>query len=66
MQDVRSAYPRVRDDAIAPTLHRQTFISPFFPNPWPPRLSDLNASDFWLWGYLKCIVYRGIAATLND
>ena len=30
-----------------------------FPTIWPPRLPDLNPCDFWLWGYLKNLVYRG-------
>ncbi|GFV69200.1 uncharacterized protein TNCV_3861241 [Trichonephila clavipes] len=30
-----------------------------FPTAWPPRTPDLNPCDFWLWGYLKNLVYRG-------
>jgi len=25
--------------------------------PWPPRSSDLSPLDFFLWGYIKNIVY---------
>ncbi|GFY40483.1 uncharacterized protein TNIN_436601 [Trichonephila inaurata madagascariensis] len=41
-------------------------ISLSFPNPWPPRSLHLTQYDFWLWGYLKSLVYRGGVATLND
>ena len=34
-------------------------ISKDFPVAWPPRSSDLNPCDFWLWGFLKDHVYRG-------
>lgn len=27
------------------------------PVPWPPRSPDLNPLDFFLWGYLKQLVY---------
>ncbi|GBM23639.1 hypothetical protein AVEN_117389-1 [Araneus ventricosus] len=32
-------------------------ISRHFPTTWPPRSLDLNPCDFWLWGYLKHVVY---------
>ncbi|GBM38221.1 hypothetical protein AVEN_8282-1 [Araneus ventricosus] len=32
-------------------------ISRHFPTAWPPRSPDLNPCDFWLWGYLKDVVY---------
>ena len=34
-------------------------ISRAFPMNWPPRSPDLNPCDFWLWGYLKSVVYQG-------
>lgn len=34
-------------------------ISRAFPTIWPPRSPDLNPCDFWLWGYLKSVVYQG-------
>lgn len=27
------------------------------PTPWPPRSPDLNPLDYFLWGYLKALVY---------
>ena len=32
-------------------------ISRAFPTIWPPRSPDLYPYDFWLWGYLKNLVY---------
>jgi hypothetical protein len=37
-----------------------------FPTAWPSRSPDLNPCDFWLWGYLKNLVYRGRLVTLAD
>ncbi|GFV87672.1 uncharacterized protein TNCV_779561 [Trichonephila clavipes] len=37
-----------------------------FPTAWSPRSPDLNPCDFWLWGYLKNLVYRGRLITLAD
>ncbi|GBL94007.1 hypothetical protein AVEN_76723-1 [Araneus ventricosus] len=34
-------------------------ISRHFPIAWPPRSPDLNPCDFWLWGYLKDVMYDG-------
>ncbi|GFU68126.1 uncharacterized protein TNCV_247901 [Trichonephila clavipes] len=31
-----------------------------------PRSPDLNLCDFWLWGYLKNLAYRGRLVTLED
>lgn len=33
---------------------------------WPPRSPDLTAPDFFLWGYLKDIVYANKPSTLMD
>ncbi|GBL94656.1 hypothetical protein AVEN_83973-1 [Araneus ventricosus] len=37
-----------------------------FPTAWPPRSPDLNPCDFWLWGYLKDVVYGGPIANLAE
>ncbi|GBO06015.1 hypothetical protein AVEN_189119-1 [Araneus ventricosus] len=39
-------------------------ISLHFPTASPPRSPDLNPCDFWLWGYLKDVVYGGPIANL--
>ncbi|GFX12675.1 uncharacterized protein TNCV_3157961 [Trichonephila clavipes] len=41
-------------------------ISRAFPTAWPPRSPDLKPCDFWLWEYLKNLVYRGRLITLAD
>jgi hypothetical protein len=33
---------------------------------WPPRSPDLNPCDFYLWGYLKSVVYNPLPKTLDD
>ena len=34
------------------------------PIPWPARSPDLTPLDFWLWGYLKGIVYAQSPKTI--
>ncbi|GBM08385.1 hypothetical protein AVEN_108380-1 [Araneus ventricosus] len=41
-------------------------ISHHFPTAWSPRSPDLNPCDFWLWGYLKDVVYGGPNANLTE
>ena len=36
------------------------------PIPWPARSPDLTPLDFWLWGYLKEIVYAQSPKTIPD
>lgn len=36
------------------------------PIPWPPRSPDLTSPDFFLWGYLKDIVYRDPPTTREN
>lgn len=33
---------------------------------WPPRSPDLNPCDFFLWGYLKSVVYNPLPKTLQE
>ncbi|GBN85469.1 hypothetical protein AVEN_161292-1 [Araneus ventricosus] len=41
-------------------------ISRHFPTAWPLRSPDLNPCDFWLWGYLKDVVYGVPNANLAE
>jgi hypothetical protein len=34
--------------------------------PWPARSPDLSPCDFFLWGYIKSIVYREKSATVEE
>lgn len=36
------------------------------PLAWPARSPDLNPLDYFLWGHIKCIVYRGSMLVRND
>lgn len=34
--------------------------------PWPPRSPDLSPCDFFLWGYLKSVVYKTNPSTVTQ
>ncbi|GFX22580.1 DUF4817 domain-containing protein [Trichonephila clavipes] len=40
-------------------------ISRFGPVNWPPRSCDLTPLDYFLWGYVKSLVYAGKPQTLD-
>jgi hypothetical protein len=35
-------------------------------NLWPPRSPDLTPPDYFLWGYLKQVVYSNLPQTVED
>ncbi|GBM60328.1 hypothetical protein AVEN_108114-1 [Araneus ventricosus] len=41
-------------------------INCHFPTSWPTRSTGLNPCDFWLWGYLKDVVYGAPIANLAE
>lgn len=41
-------------------------LSRHFANSWPPRSPDLNPADYWLWGYLKSLVFIRRPTTLQE
>ncbi|GFU50783.1 uncharacterized protein TNCV_2494891 [Trichonephila clavipes] len=55
-----------RNGPVTCTVTARRVVSRAFPTAWPPRSPDLNPCDFWLWGYLKNLVYRGRLITLAD
>lgn len=42
------------------------YFSLLGPVTWPPRSPDLTCMDFFLWGMVKCDVYRRSPTTLGD
>ncbi|GFW60728.1 DUF4817 domain-containing protein [Trichonephila clavipes] len=64
-----------QDDAICHTarclidLLKDTFddrlVSRFGPVNWPPRSCDLTLLDYFLWGYVKSLVYADKPQTLD-
>ncbi|GFV40992.1 hypothetical protein TNCV_2665831 [Trichonephila clavipes] len=50
-------------------IHKYTFgdrlISRFGPVNWPPRSCDLTPLDYFLWGYVKSLVYADKPQTLD-
>ncbi|GBM18011.1 hypothetical protein AVEN_238403-1 [Araneus ventricosus] len=45
---------------------KDRIISRHFTTAWPPLSPNLNPCDFWLWGYLKDVVYGGPMANLAE
>ncbi|GFU11058.1 putative LOC100569746 [Trichonephila clavipes] len=43
----------------------QVVISRFGPVNWPPRSCDLTPLDYFLWGYVKSLVYADKPQTLD-
>jgi Helix-turn-helix domain (DUF4817) len=53
---------RVKD--LLRAVFGDRIISRDFPHAWPARSPDLTPCDYWIWGYLKSIVYRNRPTTL--
>ncbi|GFW08747.1 hypothetical protein TNCV_4299201 [Trichonephila clavipes] len=67
VDDVSTQVEEDRSQAIGSTRVRRFAASvdqPRFTIPWPFRFPDLNSCDFWLWGYVKAMVYRDLIASL--
>ncbi|GFW51665.1 hypothetical protein TNCV_1185971, partial [Trichonephila clavipes] len=45
--------------------HVTLLISRFGPVNWPPRSCDLTPLDYFLWGYVKLLVYADKPQTLD-
>ncbi|GFX22581.1 hypothetical protein TNCV_2785161 [Trichonephila clavipes] len=58
-QSIESKHNRLKD-----TL-RDRLISRFGPVNWPPRSCDLTPLDYFLWGYVKSLVYADKPQTLD-
>ncbi|GFX44325.1 short stature homeobox protein [Trichonephila clavipes] len=56
---------RVLKGAVVPTRRRNMLISRFGPMNWPPRSCDLTPLDYFLWGYVKSLVYADKPQTLD-
>jgi hypothetical protein len=48
------------------TLFSHRIISRFGDLAWPPRSPDQSTCDFFLWGYLKALVYQTKPRTLDE
>lgn len=60
-----SASPHTAD--IVQNWLREKFSKKFVDKKmWPPRSPDLNPCDYFLWGYLKSVVYKPLPKTLDD
>ena len=48
------------------TKFEERLISRNGPVGWPPRLCDLTPLDYFLWGYVKSMVYANKPATIDE
>ncbi|EFN79461.1 hypothetical protein EAI_08372, partial [Harpegnathos saltator] len=46
--------------------YRERWIGPHGPVAWPARSPDLTSLDFYLWGYLKDIVFTKEPTTWDN
>ncbi|GFV76750.1 uncharacterized protein TNCV_4729701 [Trichonephila clavipes] len=60
---------RINEACATIDLLKDTFgdrlISRFGPVNWPPRSCDLTPLDYFLWGYVKSLVYADTPQTLD-
>jgi hypothetical protein len=58
--------------ALPRTISTMEMLKQFFDNRvtsknlWPPRSPDLTPPDYFLWGYLKQVVYSNRPQTIKD
>ncbi|GFU85670.1 transposase [Trichonephila clavipes] len=53
------------DEGHNVTVNGDRLISRFGPVNWPPRFCDLTPLDYFLWGYVKSLVYANKPQTLD-
>lgn len=58
-------YARIVRDFLNVTFRGQ-WIGRGGPIEWPPRSPDLTSPDFYLWGYLRDVVYRTRPSTREN
>lgn len=63
-QDGNTCHTSNRSLPVIQALFPEKLISRRGDLPWPPRSPDLTPCDFYLWGYLKSVVYRNNPRTL--
>ncbi|GFT73513.1 putative transposable element [Trichonephila clavipes] len=56
---------RTTIDLLKDTFGDRLIISRFGPVNWPPRSCDLTPLDYFLWGYVKSLVYADKPQTLD-
>ena len=66
MQDGASSHTANTTLELLAGIFQERVVSRRTEVEWAPRSPDLNPLDFYLWGYLKGVVYRGKPATLHE
>ncbi|GBM08152.1 hypothetical protein AVEN_214482-1 [Araneus ventricosus] len=64
MQD--GAPPHIANPIKRLIIGNDKIISRYILTNWPPRSPDVNPCDFWLWCYLKNVVFSGPIADLAE
>jgi len=59
-------YARLVRDFLKNLTYQRRWIGRGGHIAWPPRSPDLTSLDFFLWGYLKNIVYQTAPTTAED
>ena len=65
-QRCSSTHSQLCETSAQEPLSDDSIISRHFPTVWPARSPDLNPCNFWLWGYLKDLVYSDPIRSLSD
>lgn len=47
-------------------MYHEKWIGRFGPTKWPPRSPHLTSPDFYLWDYLKNVMYKETPTTRED
>lgn len=66
MHDGASAYFSQLARHSLDIMYPRRWIGRSEPYSWPPKSSDLNPLDFFLWGHLKTLVYETSVHNIND
>ncbi|GFV12335.1 putative LOC100569746 [Trichonephila clavipes] len=61
----RSCGSKRRRDMSHSSCHNRFIERRFGPVNWPPRSCDLTTLDYFLWGYVKSLVYADKPQTLD-
>lgn len=66
MHDGAPAHFSLQVRQFLTNVYGERWIGRGGPIAWPPRSPDLNSCDYYLWGYMKSIVYRTPVNNLED
>ena len=65
-QDGATAHTAAHSRDLLKSMFNGRLITKFEPVEWPPRSCDLTPVDYFLWGYVKSLVYVDRPTTLDS